>query len=168
MGTYAIHNTVRGRHNRAQRAAQPQHHRFKHYIAGQRLIRGRPLTITEEQFQAGLADIKAKAAVGILEVRTPDGRLLDLETMQPVAPAPPSPPLPNPPDDSIANDKPWGETIPRYPGEEPPPEGREEPKLVSDLESTEEDEEAPSEHSSVGTNPTEPAPSRGGKKKGKR
>jgi hypothetical protein len=169
--TFLIHSTVRGRHNRTQRAAQPAHHRFKQYIGDQqlRLIRGRPLALTEEAFQKALPEIKAKAALGILEVRTPGGERIDLETLQPVAPAAPSAPLPNPPADSIANDQPWGETIPRYAGDEPDPGApQEEPKLLSGLESTEEDEEPPAEGSSLGTSPTEPAPSRGGKKKGKR
>lgn len=142
MATYAIHSTVRSRHNRTQRAGQPVHHRFKQHIgSGQRrLIRGRPLHLTEEEFTKHLDEIKAKAAAGILEVRTMDGRKLDLSTMRPVGPAA-APPLPKPPLDSAADDRPWGQEVPPLPGDEPLHEMTGEPSLLSDLDKSAEDEE---------------------------
>jgi hypothetical protein len=138
--TYAIHNTVRGRHNRTLRAQQPVHHRFKQVIgdAQRRLIRGRPLVLGEDEFKRHLEDIKAKAALGILEVRTPAGEVVDLETLKPVVP-PPAPPLPHPPLDTIARDLPWGQEMSSHPGDEP--RNPKEPSLLSDLARGEEEEE---------------------------
>lgn len=121
MGTmYAIHNTVRGRHNRTQRAAAPAHFRFQQRVgaAQTRLVRGRLLMVTEEALLRDLEELKKKQKAGILEVRTLDGRVLDLETMQP-APLPATTPLPNPPLDSAANDKPAGQPMPQFPGGQP-------------------------------------------------
>lgn len=165
--TYAIHSTVRGRHNRSQRAAQPVHHRFKQHLGDsqRRLIRGRPLLLPEEEFLRALPEIKAKAALGVLEVRTVDGVRVDLETLQPLAP-PAATPLPAPPLDSIADDKPWGETIPRFAGDElaPSVDPNQEPALLADLDAIDEDEDggepAPA---SAATSPTEPSPARTGK-----
>lgn len=115
---YTIHSVVRGRGNRALRASMPVHHRFAQYIGKdqKRLIRSRPLVITEEMLMRDLQELKEKAKMGILEVKTGDGRVLDLETMQPTGPVAVSPPLPNPPLDSAANDKPAGQNMPMFPG----------------------------------------------------
>lgn len=65
-----------------------------------------------------LEDLKKKAKMGVLEVRTSDGRLVDLSTMT-AAPAPAVAPLPNPPLDSAANDIPAGQATPQFPGGKP-------------------------------------------------
>ena len=157
MATYAIHSTVRSRHNRTQRAGQPAPHRFKQHIGpGQRrLIRGRPLLLTEEDFKKYLDEIKAKAAVGILEVRTPGGQKIDLETLEPVAP-PPATLLPNPPLDSIARDTPWGQSIQPLPGDEPPLQMAGEPLLLSELEDNGDDEEPQHDPPETGSGPEGP------------
>lgn len=151
--TYAIHSTVRGQQSRTQRAAQPSHHRLKQYIGDkqQRLLRGRPIRLGEDEFMRCLADIKAKAAQGILEVRTESGQLVNLDTLEPSAPAP-VPPLPNPPLDSIKNDAPWGQEVPAFAGDDPSTGG--EPSLLTNM--TREEEEP--EHASFVTSATEPAP----------
>lgn len=134
MTTYAVISTVRGRANRTQRAGAPAHHRLKQHVGASqaRLVRGRPLIISEEIFQRDLEDLRHKNAQGILEVRTMDGRLFDLSTLQ-AAVLVPQPPLPHPPLDSIANDlqvgipmgtQPGGKgpnTLPEYTPEEDAP-----------------------------------------------
>jgi len=160
--TYAIHSTVRGQQTRTQRATQGQHARLKQHVGEKqrRLIRGRPLIFSEEDFLKSLPEIKEKAEMGILEVRTVGGELIDLETLQPrnVAPAPT--PLPAPPMDSIARDAPWGEKIPPLPGDVLP-EGTGEPTLLTQLgDGIEEDsiDPRPWPTPEEGEVPVEPAP----------
>lgn len=118
---YAVHNTARGRHNRHHRAAAATHRGMKQHIGdGQhRLIRGRPVFLTEEMFQKYLPDLQARAAAHLLEVRTMDGRKVDLSTLE-VQAAPALPPMPHFPPNSIANDeKRLGkEVIPPYVGDD--------------------------------------------------
>lgn len=108
VAQYAVHSVVRGRHNRTARAALPQKPRRKQYVGAEqlRLAHGRPLIITEEQLRKNLADFKTKQAAHILEVRTLDGRVVDLETLQPMTAAETaartSPAFPL---DSVNNDK---------------------------------------------------------------
>lgn len=112
---YHLMSTSRSVRTRVVRAHNPMHSGLKQFIAGEyRLIRKRPLVFTEEQLAKHLQEVKNKQALGMLEVRTPDGRLVDLETMQ-VATASAAPPKPAPPKDSIANDEPWGEKMSEVP-----------------------------------------------------
>lgn len=115
---FHVHNAVRSRHNRTLRAQQPKHHGLKQYIGGgkYRSIRGRPIFLTDEEFELHRKEIEMKVAAGIFTVTTVDGRPVDLGTMA-APPVPPSPPLPNPPMDSIANDKQnVGQEMPQFPG----------------------------------------------------
>lgn len=114
---YAVHSTVRGRHNRTLRAQSPVHHTLTQHLAGgdYRLVRGRPVQLTEEKFQLLLPELREKAAAGILEVKTLDGRLVDLTTLE-TSTLPAPVPAPHPPLDSIANDKPAGNPMPQFPG----------------------------------------------------
>lgn len=136
---YGVYNTVRGRQNRSQRAAAPIHHRLKQVVGVEqsRVVRGRPLIITEDRLLRDIDELKMKSRLGVLEVRTLDGRKFDLETLTAVS-AGPSAPLPNPPLDSISNDLPAGipmatlpggktpGTLPDYtPEEDAPPDGEE-------------------------------------------
>ncbi len=103
--TYAIHNTARARHTRGVRSTNATHRGMKQYVTtGQhRLIRGRPVIVTEEVLLTNLEELRKKNKAGILEVRTLDGRILNLDTLvPPVATFPP--PLPHPPLDSVARD----------------------------------------------------------------
>ena len=153
--TYAIHSTVRGQQTRIKRATQAKHNSLKQFVGEKqrRLIRGRPLIFSEEDFMKSLPEIKEKAEMGILEVRTVGGELIDLETLQPIA-APPVPtPLPAPPLDSIARDAPWGEKVPPLPGDVFA-EGAGEPTLLTQLgNGPEEDSVEP-----FGIRGTDPAP----------
>lgn len=126
VAMYAVHSTVRARHTRTLRASSgmTNRHRFKQHIMSdqRRLIRNRPILITEEQLQAHLDEFKKKQAVGILEVRTMDGRILNLDTMQPSM-ALPAPPLPHPLPDSADRDLKVGYTLPKHEGDKPLTEG---------------------------------------------
>lgn len=116
---YVVHNTARSRTNRMLRAASPGKPGMKQYIGGEhRLVRGRPVTLTDDQFAAHLEELRSKSAAGAVEVFTTDGRKVDLTTLE-AGPSAPVPPLPNPPLDSIQNDKPAGQFIPQMPGGEP-------------------------------------------------
>jgi hypothetical protein len=173
---YAIHNVTRGRHNRTQRAAAAQHPRFKQHIGpGQvRLLRGRPLILSDDALQAHLEELRTKVAAGLVEVRTLDGRKVDLATLA-AGPAPATPPLPRPPEDSIANDKPWGQRMPMHEGDLPDDPSIE-PKLpalvaaAEDEDDAEEDDEAPGDEAAPAEgSPAAAAPNRAGRgKRGKR
>lgn len=114
--SYAVHSVARSRYNRTERAQRATRARFKQYIGDQqmRLVRNRPVIITEEVLLANLEELRAKTAEHLIKVTTVDGRDVDLETFA-VAPAPPAEPKPTFKPDSIADDKPWG--IKMEPGE---------------------------------------------------
>jgi hypothetical protein len=134
---YAIHSTVRGRHNRMERAQAPIHARFKQHVLPdqRRLIRNRPVLISEAELKQHLGELLEQFKLNILEVRTEDGRLVDLEAMaratEKVEDKRPdiagidwaldAPPvenhIPNRIPDSVANDVPTGIPFPRIPGD---------------------------------------------------
>lgn len=133
---YAIHSIVRARHNRMERAQAPQRARFKQHVLPdqRRLIRNRPVLITETELKDHLESLWTQHQANLLEVRTEDGRLLDLEALvkhrraaQKVDPtfapedaimaAPPVPLAPHPILDSVANDRPTGIPFPKYAGD---------------------------------------------------
>lgn len=81
---FAIHSVVRSRHNRTRRAsvAANNRHRFKQFVLPQqaRLVRGRPVIITEQQLMEHVDELYTKEKAGILEVRTAHAhRRVDLE-----------------------------------------------------------------------------------------
>lgn len=119
MTTYVIHCVSRGRHNRTDRAQLPANPRMKHHIGHdqRRLVRGRPLMLPEELLLHNLEELKAKAAAHILEVRTTDGRLVDLSTLE-AQPLRPESPRPSFKLDSVNDDKPAGQYIPPYVGDD--------------------------------------------------
>lgn len=104
---YVVHNTVRARHTRSLRVLAAQHPRQRVHVGDSqmRVVRGRPLYITEEQLRRYQAELQDKAHQGVLEVRTASGQLVDLATLK-VAPPPVAPPIPHVRLDSIANDDP--------------------------------------------------------------
>jgi hypothetical protein len=103
---YQLFNTAHARHNRTARAALPKNPRMKQYVGDKqhRLIAGRPVIVSEEMVKRNIEELKAKAAAHMIEVRTRDGRLVDLNTMEPAPPAPATV-FPHPLMDSVANDK---------------------------------------------------------------
>jgi hypothetical protein len=171
---FHIHNTSRSRFNRALRAASPEHGGHKQYIGGEhRLVRGRPLVMSEAQIKKHLPELAAKKAQGLIDVKTPDGLSIDLRTGRVAQPSTPSLPLPNPPLDSVQRDKPAGNYRPQIQGGLPETMGTGDPSKVPDLVASavgdEEDDETegtePPVHNMSGI-PTQPHVG-GKKKKGK-
>ena len=115
---FAVFSTVRSRFNRTQRAQAAQHARFKqHVLADQRrLLRARPTIISESELKQYHTELLERHKAGLLEVRTLDGRLLDLETFKIAPAAPVENPRPSPILDSVANDIPTGIPFPKLPG----------------------------------------------------
>lgn len=124
MPTYfKVLSTSRNRHTRQQRRLNPKHDGLIQLLGGGRfrLVRGRPLIVTEEQLLLLLDELKQKKQLGLLTVTTPDGREVELSN----APSPkskslpPPPPLPHPPLDSVSRDDPWGQPMEAMEGSEP-------------------------------------------------
>lgn len=126
---FTIHNKVRGRDNRTQRAAAPVHHRLVPRIGDEqlRLRRGRPLQVSADFLTRNFAALKEQHGQGIIEVRTPEGNAIALDQIsqedvdQRLARLPtelrlPPPPLPNFPLDDARKDTPAGYAIPIEPG----------------------------------------------------
>lgn len=114
MAEYFLHSAARARHNRGQRSRAPGRATFVHKVEGLTVRRSRPVKISEERLQQLLPQISQAVAHGRLEVRTGDGRLVDLSTFQAVGAAPAVPPQPNFLLDSAAFDKPAGGEVPAY------------------------------------------------------
>jgi hypothetical protein len=136
---YYVHNVTRGRHNRTQRAGQPKHHGLKQYIGGgkYRSIRGRPIALTREQVMQHIEELVKKVDAGIFELRTQDGRIVDIRTGE-AAPRGASAALPRPVLDSIANDQQnVGEQMPQFPGGDVVGTPGTEPSLIADAEEEE-------------------------------
>lgn len=115
---FAVHSMVRSRFNRTQRAQAATHARFKQHVGSdqRRLLRNRPMLLSESDLTRDRNELLEQQRAGLLEVRTLDGRLVDLETLQ-IAPALPAEnPRPSPILDSLANDIPAGIPFPKLPG----------------------------------------------------
>lgn len=114
MPDYYVHSGVRKRHTRLKRMQAAQHPALVQHIGGLIVRRSRPVRISETKLAEILPQLHAAHADGRLELRTADGRLVDLKTLAPLSPPETSKPLPNPPLDSAANDKPAGAPMPAY------------------------------------------------------
>jgi hypothetical protein len=116
---YALHSVVRKKDFRFHRAGLPEHMARKHYLVNGtlRLVPERRLLISEDMLKQNLEEIRQKAAQHILEVRTVDGRLVNLDTFE-ALPGAPIPPLPRPRLDSVADDVQVGQYIPPYAGDD--------------------------------------------------
>jgi len=79
------------------------------------LIRNRPLTISEEELNANIEHLRERHAQGMIEVRTPDGRIIDLHSME-AGPGRVQSPDPNFPLDSVENDTNRGIDYPQFLG----------------------------------------------------
>jgi hypothetical protein len=84
------------------------------FLAGQRVVRGRPLVVDQDTLLKNLDELKARVAGGYLEISTTDGRKVNLDTLE-AAPAPVVPPLPVFLPDSAKNDPPTGRPLPIFP-----------------------------------------------------
>jgi len=70
---YYVENTVRKVGTRLHRAMSATRHRFKLFIAGQRLLRGQKLSLTPEQFHKEEKKIREMVLAGQLALYMPDG-----------------------------------------------------------------------------------------------
>jgi len=70
---YYVENTVRRVGTRLHRAMSPTRHRFKLFVAGQRLIRGQKIPLTPAQFQQEEKKIQEMVLAGQLALYLPDG-----------------------------------------------------------------------------------------------
>jgi hypothetical protein len=97
---FFVHSLVRDVRTRTLRAKMPKRARFKMYLAGgkHRLIRKRPLVLTDAAFEELLPELLEKAAVGLLEVRKEGRVLVDLDNPFPerTPPKPEKKPAPAP------------------------------------------------------------------------
>lgn len=82
--TYYVVSAVRSVHTRLARAQAPERHRFKQFILGGtvRLVRNRPVPITEEMLEKHSEELRQKNVSGALIVRvgSPDGPLYEWPT----------------------------------------------------------------------------------------
>lgn len=115
---YLVHNGSRSTATRMVRASQPRHGGHKQFVCGNdhRLVRGRPVALTEEKLQEHLEELRTKASKGLIYVTTRDGRPFDLADLKPLEARRESP-LPNPPLDSAARDINRGSDMTTRPGE---------------------------------------------------
>ncbi len=141
---YYIHNTSRSVSTRAQRYTAATHRGLVQFLDGFRILRGRPLVLSEENFIKNIDAIKAGVVRGQLEVRTADGRLVNVNTGDVSEPAK-SPPLPVEVLDSAKNDKPSGIAMPLYPN------GTVQYTASAQEEPSEEEEEVEVEHTESGS-----------------
>jgi hypothetical protein len=70
---YYVENTVRRPGTRFHRAKSATRHRFKQFVAGMQVLRGKKLPLTEEQFRAEEAKLVQMCLDGIVAIHTPDG-----------------------------------------------------------------------------------------------
>lgn len=70
---YYVENIVRRQGSRLHRAKSAVRHRFKQFIAGQRLLRNKKLPLTESQFKAEEGKIRDLVKAGVLALYLPDG-----------------------------------------------------------------------------------------------
>lgn len=120
---FLIHNGSRSTKNRTLRASMPEHGGHKQYILGSdhRLVRGRPVQVTEEKLKEHLLELKEKEAKGLLYVTDLELVPIDLDTLKRTEVPVPESPRPNPRLDSAVFDKPSGEPMPMFRGDLPPP-----------------------------------------------
>jgi hypothetical protein len=139
---FFIHSGVRKRHTRLKRMLAPTHAALVQHIGGFIVRRNRPVRISADRVLPILDELQKAEREGRLELRTGDGRLVDLERLagslakgqvpidtdddfetketatvnvdEVAEPPRVSPPLPQPPLDSAANDKPAGQHMPPY------------------------------------------------------
>lgn len=122
MATYFIHSGVRKRHTATKRRLAPVNAALVQHIGGFIVRRTRPVAVSAETVMRLLPQLKVAEAEGRLELRTPAGRLVNLDTLTVMAEDAVdnvadtvSVPQPNFLPDSAARDTPAGENLPIYP-----------------------------------------------------
>jgi hypothetical protein len=140
-----IINTSRGRASRVKRFTNPVHGGGKQYIGGTfRIVRGRGLVLPKSEVEKHIPELKMRVEFGLLELRTMDGRPLDLNTLEPVYPVQPSPPLPKHVLGNVNDGIKLGQDMPNLPGGQPLMVSSLDPDVtqdvVDDMEGSEEEE----------------------------
>jgi hypothetical protein len=104
---FKVHSGVRKRHNKLLRRKTPGRADFVQRLVGGDVIvrRNRPATITESKLKAHLPEFERAFAEGRVEVRTPTGLLVDLNTLKVAETLPAPAAQPHPPLDSVKDDK---------------------------------------------------------------
>lgn len=119
-----VSSTVRSINTRLTRSLAPERARFKQFILGgsTRLVRNRPLMISDTQLKHYHEELEAKWQNGLIEVRegSPDGQVYKFEKKQRRKKSTPPPPPPPEPEVVVAPE-PEPEVV-----EEPPVEKEEE------------------------------------------
>lgn len=118
---YKVVSVVRHHTTRTLRAAAAEHFRRTQFVfkTQRRLIPARPITITGKELWENLEEAIKKEAQGILQIRTTDGRLVNLKTLVPGS-AVPAPPARTPLNNLASADREPGEVFvaPGQPGYE--------------------------------------------------
>jgi hypothetical protein len=104
---FKVHSGVRKRHTRLKRRKLPGRQDFVQRLVGGDVVvrRKRPATITESKLRDNLPEFKRAYEEARIEVRTPTGQLVDLDTLKVTEELPTPVAKPHPPMDSAANDK---------------------------------------------------------------
>lgn len=120
---FQIHNMTRSRETRAARAALARERSRTVLMLGGgsiRVLRNRPLPVTETTIRRLHAELVERVSVGAAKVTTAAGEPVDIKTLKPLAPLPKKEgPKPSPKQDTLADDRPAGETKPKMQGSVP-------------------------------------------------
>lgn len=116
-GEYLLENTASTRAGlTAIRATAFAGSRRKQFVGddGRRLVTARPMAVSREWVERNIDDLRARAASGLIALKTRDGRAVDLETLV-AARVLPLPLEPHFAPDLLARDLPSGIPMPRFP-----------------------------------------------------
>lgn len=108
---FCLHSLVRSPRTRVARAKAPVHIRRQQFVlkTQQRLLPGRRIMLNEDAFKANLNEIRDLVRQGILEVRTPAGQIVDVNTFA-ISPLEQQL-MPHPRLDDANNDPPAGRAV---------------------------------------------------------
>lgn len=118
---YLLHNTIRDRNTRLARLEHGSKRGMVQFVlkSRRRLVRARPLHLTEEEMLENLKELQELQRSGKAKVTLRSGVPVDLFTLREVPVAPVANTTPNFPLDSINRDKPSGIRMDR--NDQPPP-----------------------------------------------
>lgn len=164
---FKVHNGARDVETRTQRAARATHGGLTQYImnGSRRLVRGRPVVVSEEELKRHLPELVKLEAEGILYATTMDELQVvnlalaagDLKVEAAVEPPKPVPVVtPSMPLDDAAKDKAVG--VPMASNNEPPPPEHFEMPVPAPVAATDTPVAAPLVDAGVGAPVVEPAP----------
>jgi hypothetical protein len=115
---HIIINARNSRTSRTARAMSSTRSRSSQFVGGDqiRVVRSRPREVTKSWLMANIDEVRQKVQQGILDVKSLDGRSVNLDTFEIAPPIIVIPPTPQPREDTVANDTPsLGGAVPQYP-----------------------------------------------------